>query len=178
MLEFLSQMEDLKLPERANIGFIDDGSEESGEIMNLMIRKNLLFKIVAAPDSSLDLNVRPGSKEYPVGKGFDPDETAQKIRSELTDARRFLRIYGSEVVIARMKGTAKQVRIYLLNYGGSSRAVSDIRLRVLGRYPGHKITMFGTPKVEPLDYIVESKFTEFTIPRLTACTLVDLFAEP
>jgi len=178
MIEFLRQIEDLKLPERANIGFIDDGSEESGEIMNLMIRKNLLFRIVAAPDSSLDLNVRPGSKEYPVAGGFDPEATAQKIRSELTDARRFLRIYGSEVVIARIAGNQKQVRVYLLNYGGSSRSVSDVRLRVLGRYPRHRITMFGTPQVEPLDYVADTQSTELTIPKLTAFTVVDLLAGP
>ena len=176
MSEFLSQIEDLRLPERVNIGFIDDGSEGSGEIMSLMIRKNLLFKIVAVPDSRLDLNVRPGSKDYPVGKGFDPDETTQRIRSELTDARRFLRIYGSEVVIARMQGTAKQVRIYLLNYGGSSRAVTDVRLRVLGRYPRHKITMLGASDVKPLDYLADVQSTELTIPKLTACTLVELLA--
>ena len=44
---------------------IDDRSPEAGEVMNLLTRRNLLFRIVSAPDPSLDLNIRLGATEYP-----------------------------------------------------------------------------------------------------------------
>jgi hypothetical protein len=58
ILRFLKRMDAPTLPAQANIGFIDDGSPEAGEVMNLFTRRNLLFRIVSAPDPSLDLNIR------------------------------------------------------------------------------------------------------------------------
>ena len=58
MLRFLRQADAAPLPIRADIGYEDDGSPESAEVMNLLIRRNLLFRIVNSPDSSLALNVR------------------------------------------------------------------------------------------------------------------------
>src|SRR5215472_12676224 len=65
MLRFLRRTDTPALPPRANIGFLDDGSPEAGEVMNLFTRRNLLFRIVPAPDSKLDLNIRLGAPEYP-----------------------------------------------------------------------------------------------------------------
>ena len=118
------------MPILANIGVIDDGSPQTGELMNLLSRRNLLYRIVSAPDPHLDLNIRLGSKEYPKSEAANPSQLAQKIRAELTDEKRLLRVYGSEVVIARLMGNAGRVRIHLLNY--ANRPVTGLRVRVLG----------------------------------------------
>ena len=38
----------------------------SGEVMNLLVRDNLLFQLVTSPDRRLKLNVKLGTKEYPL----------------------------------------------------------------------------------------------------------------
>jgi len=57
MLEFLKALPPADLPSMANIGVVDDGSAQTGELMNLLSRRNLLYKVVAKPDPKLDLNV-------------------------------------------------------------------------------------------------------------------------
>jgi len=71
MLRFLKTVDAPPLPLRANIGFVDDGSAEAGEVMNLLTRRNLLFRIVTAPDPGLDLNIRPSPSfaEYSMWPG-------------------------------------------------------------------------------------------------------------
>ena len=45
MLQFLREIPEHDLPAMANIGIIDDGSPETGELMNLLTRRNLLYRI-------------------------------------------------------------------------------------------------------------------------------------
>ncbi|MDQ2948004.1 MAG: hypothetical protein M3Y27_19060, partial [Acidobacteriota bacterium] len=92
ILEFLRAVPEASLTPLANIGVIDDGSDETGEMMNLLTRHNLLYKIVAAPDARLDLNIRLGSKDYPKSDAADPDILARKIRGQLGDEKRLLRL--------------------------------------------------------------------------------------
>jgi hypothetical protein len=162
MLRFLRTVSGEPGPALADIGFIDDGSTAAGEVMNLLVRYNLLFRIVPSPDRRLKLNVRFD----PLADASNPGVTAHKIRDDLTDERRTVRIYGSAVVIARATGSASGVRVQLLNYGGAARSVQGIRVRVLGHYPKHT--------AELLDYTVDSKATEFTLPELKIYAVVDL----
>src|ERR1035437_8530500 len=53
MLAFLRTITGEPLPPVADIGYIDDGSGVSGEVMNLLVRENLLFQLVASPDRRL-----------------------------------------------------------------------------------------------------------------------------
>ncbi|MDQ6704326.1 MAG: hypothetical protein M3Z85_00020, partial [Acidobacteriota bacterium] len=62
MASMLKQVTPRALPAMANIGVIDDGSNAAGEIMNLLARRNLLFKIVTSPDPKLGVNIRPDAK--------------------------------------------------------------------------------------------------------------------
>jgi hypothetical protein len=57
MLAFLHDAKGDDFSPLVNIGFVDDGSAESGEFMNLLVRRNLMFKVVKQPDPKLDLNV-------------------------------------------------------------------------------------------------------------------------
>ena len=75
---------------------MDDGSPLVGEALNLLADANLLFRIVPAPSADYRINVKPGPEMA------DPSQFALKIRRQLTDEQRSLRLYGSEIVICRL----------------------------------------------------------------------------
>jgi hypothetical protein len=176
MLAFLEQLEAADLPVRADIGYIDDGSAESGELMNLMVRKNLLFKLVPSPDRSLALNVKFGSADYPREEAADPSRLAQKVRTDLTDAKRTLRIFGAETFVGHVAGDGKRTRIHLLNYLGTQGSGFDLRLRIRGRFLQPKTTVFGVVNANVQEYIVDAEATEFTLPELGMYAVIDLVA--
>jgi hypothetical protein len=162
------------MPPVADIGFIDDGTPAAGEVMNLMVRDNLLFRIVPAPDPKVKINVRLGSKEYPAEEAKNPGAVAHSIRANLTDEKRSVRIYGSVVVVARLTASAEHARVQLLNYAGVERKVNGIRVRVIGQYSKHQVSAADSPGAELLDYTVESGATEFTLPELKSYAVIDL----
>ena len=174
MLAFLRTITGEPLPPVADIGYIDDGSGASGEVMNLMVRDNLLFRLVRAPDPSLKLNVKLGTKEYPLEHAKNPGTIAHEVRANLTDEKRSVRIYGSQVVVARLTASGDRVRLHLLNYAGANRKVDAIRVRVLGQYTQHHLWLADGAGVELLDYSVEPGATEFTLPELKTYAVVDL----
>jgi hypothetical protein len=174
MLEFLGSVNAEPLPPIADIGFIDDGSAAAGEVMNMMVRDNLLFEIVARPDPRLKLTVRLGSQEYPLADAGNPALVAHAIRGNLTDEKRSVRIYGSPVVVARLTGSGGKVRLHLLNYTGATRNVDGIRVRVVGQYPKHQLAAAGSPGLALVDYSVEADATEFTLTQLKTYAVIDL----
>jgi hypothetical protein len=169
---FVKDVPPLQLPALADLGVVDDGSPVVAEVMNLLVRRNLLFRIVTAPQSSLPVNVRLGTPEYPVAEAADPSAFALKIRRQLTDERRRLRIFGSEVVVARMTGDDSRVRIQLLNYG--NRDIAGLRVRVRGSYRDGEAYVLDRGRVALADEVVAGGATEFSIPLLTTHAVVDL----
>jgi hypothetical protein len=169
MLRFLSQIAQPPLPLMANIGVIDDGSDTMGEVLNLMARHNLLFRIVPAADSKYELTVRN------TADAADPYQFAMNVRHRLTDEKRLLRIYGSNVVLARLAGDGSRARVHLLNYGGA--AIAGLRVRVLGTYRQGKLAAFDHPHATLQDFSVEDGAAEFTIPEMGAYVVVDLTGE-
>lgn len=174
MLEFLRSLGDNGGPAVADFGFLDDGSPTAGEVMNLMVRENLLFRPLARPDPSVKLTVRLGSKEFPLEHAKNPGMMAHEVRAQLTDEKRSIRIYGSQVVVARVTTLPDGVRVHLLNYAGGERKVDGLRVRVLGNYPKHHVAAAGIPKIELLDCTVDAEATEFTLPELKTYAVVDL----
>ena len=174
MLAFLSQVTPSDMPPLADIGFIDDGSAEAAEAMNLTARKNLMFRIIAKPDPKLALNVTFGSAKYPKADAANPVAFAQKIRAELSDERRSFRIYGSEVVLGRLQSDGKRLRVHLLNYAGASRPVPGIRVRVRGHLTKHEIKAAGAPGAGLQEFEAGREFTEFTVPEVKTYAVVDL----
>ena len=169
---FLKSLPEVNLPPRVNVGFIDDGSPVTGEVMNLLVRRNILFRVIAAPDSALDLNVKPSWNEGPNAGNPDPSRAAFAIRQQLGDDRRLLRIYGSEVVIGRVFGNRDRARLVVLNYG--ARPVEAPRVRLLGRFTGIDLHAHGVPAAAARDIATDANATEFTIPLLQDCAVVDL----
>jgi len=172
MLAFLKSIDGPALPAMANVGIIDDGSDETGEVLNLMARRNLLYRVVAAPDPTLDLNIQIGSPDFSKEAAADPFAFATLVRQKLTDEKRLLRLYGSDVVLGRLNGDAAHVRVHLINYGGGK--VDGLRVRVRGEYAHGTLAAFGVPRVALTDYAVSDGGTEFTIPTMDVYAVVDL----
>jgi hypothetical protein len=175
MLDFLRRIDRPSLPAMANIGVIDDGSDDTGEVLNLMARHNLLFRVIQAPDPKYDLNIRIGSKEYPKEAAEDPYQFAKAVRQKLTDAKRLLRLFGSDVVIGRLTGDGSQARVHLLNYDG--RKIPGLRVRVLGTYAKGKVAAFGYPHAALEDCRVQNGATEFTVSEMGTYAAIDLQKE-
>lgn len=171
MLAFLRRIEAPPLPALVNIAVVDDGSETTAEILNLLARRNLLFKVTKAPDPAL-LTVRIGSPEYPAAEAGDPFAVAVKVRQQLTDEKRLVRIYGSDVVLARLTGDGSRARLHLLNYG--RRPVRGLRVRLLGVYREGQVLAFGAEPAPPADWSASDGATEFTIPAIDTYAVVDL----
>lgn len=166
MLDFLKSLPVVgEMAPLANIGVVDDGSAQTGELMNLLSRRNLLFRVVATADSGLDVNVAgPHSA--------DPSAEAYAIRQKLGDNKRLLRLYGTEVVVGRLVGDGAKVRLHLVNY--SNRAVHGLRVRVLGNYPQSSVRVFGADGAQLLDFAASAEATEFTVPLLNEYAVIDL----
>lgn len=172
MLKFLQGLGDPQSTVLANIGIVDDGSEMTGEVLNLMARRNLLYRVVQSPDPKLDLHIQIGSKEYPKPEAEDPYAFSQKVRQQLGDQKRLLRIYGSEVLIGHLTGDANHVRVHLLNYGG--RKVQGLRVRVVGSYAHGTMADPGVSDAKLQDFGQADGATEFTIPEMTVYAVIDL----
>jgi hypothetical protein len=174
MIEFLRALGESDAAPVADIGFVDDGSATAGEVMNLMVRDNLLFQVVSGTGPQLKLTVRLGSKEFPLKDAKNPSMAAHEVRAQLTDERRSIRVYGSPVVVARLTALPDGLRVHLLNYAGAERKVDGLRVRVLGQFPKHRVAAAGSPQVELLDYSVDPDATEFTLPELKTYAVIDL----
>ena len=174
MLEFLRALPESDLPPISDIGFVDDGSDAAGEVMNMMTRDNLLFRIVGPSDHSGKVTVKLGSPEYPLAEAQDPTWAAHEVRARLTDDRRSIRVFGSQVVVARLYGSGGRMRVALLNYAGAERKVNGIRVRVQGKFASHKLAAAGSPQAELTDYSADGDATEFTLPELKTYAVIDL----
>jgi hypothetical protein len=174
MLTFLERVPGADLSPVADFGVVDDGSAVTGEVMNLLARRNLLFQIVAAPAPRFRINVVVGSPAYPREEAADPSAFALKIRRQLTDEGRTLRVYGSEVVLCRLLSDGARTRLHVINYGG--RDIEGLRIRLRGAYRQGDVQVAGVGRV-PLQHRVEADgATEFTVPRIATYAVVDLAA--
>ena len=178
MLLFLQRLGGENLTPLVNIGFIDDGSPQSGEFMNLLVRRNLLFEVVkdsnAHSTSNLDVTVVLGTPDYPRSEASNPSLLAEKVRSHLTDEKRLLRIYGTEVVVGRLLGEVTTARLYLINYEAARGPVEGVRVRVSGVYPRQTVLAPDTATSRLLDVTAAAGATEFTLPEVKIFEVINL----
>jgi len=172
MLTFLEQLPAADLPAIADLAVVDDGSATTGEVMNLLARRNLLFEVVKAPSARFRINIAVGGREYPAEEAGDPSAFALKIRRQLTDEQRSVRVYGSEVVICRLTGDAGRIRLHLINYGG--REIEGLRIRLRGAYRDGEAHVAGAGRLPLADHVVAGGATEFSVPRLATYAVIDL----
>jgi hypothetical protein len=172
MLTALEALPAAELPALADFAVVDDDSPITGEVMNLLARRNLLYQAVKAPSAQFRLNIVMGSRDFPVQEAADPSAFALKIRRLLTDEQRALRVYGSEVVIGRLTGDARRIRLHLINYGG--REIEGLRLRVRGAYGTGDAWVESAGRVALQDHVVADGATEFSLPRIGTYAVIDL----
>ncbi|HEY7516005.1 MAG TPA: hypothetical protein VIC87_16065 [Vicinamibacteria bacterium] len=174
VLSVARQAPEADLPPRADFALVDDGSALVGEVMNLLVRRNLLFEVADAPSPRFEMNVVIGGAAFPQEAAEDPSAFALKIRRRITDEKRTLRLYGSEAVVGRLTGDLGHVRLHLLNYGGGK--IDGLRVRLLGEFPEAVAYVAGRGRVELQDHDVAAGATEFSIPVMGVYAVVDLFA--
>ena len=180
MLRFLKAHEQAPLPDLVNIGVVDSPSHQLDEVLNLLTRRNLLYKVVPAPDRTLDLNVQLGTPDFPAEAAGNPYEFAARVRAKLGDDNRLVRLYGTSTIIARLTGDKSRARLYLLSF--SNRRQQDagaqgIRVRLLGRYRPTKLAAYGgNPDANVGDVRHPGTTTEFWVPDFSTCAIVDLEA--
>src|SRR5262249_55808074 len=146
------------LPAVSDFALIDDGTAMTGEVMNLLVRRNLLFQLVPSASPQFPVTITIGTTEYPREAAADPSAFALKVRGQLGDDRRSLRVFGSEVVLGRLTGDAGGVRLHLINYGG--RDIEGLRIRVRGAYGAGDAHVAGVGRLALDDRVVDSGFTE------------------
>jgi hypothetical protein len=172
MVSFLRALPERSSPALADFAFLDDGSEAAGEAMNLMSRRNLLFAVFREAEPRFQLTIIPGSEEFPKKLIANPANFAAAVRQKLTDDKRSLRIYGTQMAIVRAEGDGKTARVDVLNY--NTRPLDGVRLRVRGVYSKAELHAFGYPEVAASEFTVDEGFTEFSIPQMGAYAIVDL----
>jgi hypothetical protein len=172
MSSFLEGIPPADLPGVADLAVVDDGSALTGEVMNLLARRNLLYQVGSAPSARFRINIAVGSSEYPREEAADPSAFALKIRRQITDDQRTLRLFGSEVVICRLTGDDQKLRLHLINYGG--RDIEGLRIRIRGSYSNGVSQVAGAGRRPLQDYVSERGATEFSVPILTTYGVVDL----
>ncbi len=176
-VRFLHDVDSDALPPRVNFALLDDGSSEIDEVMNLLVRRNLLFEAVRSPNQWKGTIVRIGTPEYPKKMAEDPYEFAAVVRSRIGDDKRLVRLYGSETTVAMLYGDDHRSRLHLIQYGRNP--VLGMRVRVLGHFPRVIIAALGNRCVPAEDLVVNKTSTEFTIPEFRNVAVIDLdSAEP
>jgi hypothetical protein len=173
MLETLKTIPSVDLAPVADFGVVEDGSGAAGELLNLLTRMNLLYRIEKNPDAKYRVNVRLGTVEYPAQESQkNPAVLAHKIRSQIGDDQRSLRIYGSEVVVGRLMEGSRAARVLLLNY--SARSVLGLRIRIRGSYSKGELRASGLADSHLSDWTMDGAATEFTLPELQTFAVIDL----
>ena len=151
-----------------------------GEILNLLTRRNLLYKVVPKPDGALDVNVQLGTADFPQDAAANPYEFAARVRAKLGDDKRLVRLYGTATVIARLTGDRTRARLSLLAFEGrrqQNAGSQAIRARVLGRYKPTRFAGYGAGATAVLgDLRHPGDTTEFWIPSFRTCAVIDLEA--
>lgn len=159
----------------ANVGVVDDGSAEMGEVLNMLTRRNLLYRVVPKGDRSLGVTVEVGTPAFPRDALTNPSDFAARVREALGDDHRSVRVYGSSTVIAHLTGDDTRARLHLVSYS-RNRNQGSIRVRVLGRYQSSTVAAFGAPVDAALADVrhLDDTATEFSVPAFNTVAIVDL----
>jgi hypothetical protein len=180
MLRFIAARDQPALPVMGNAAVVDDRSPEMGEVLNMLTRRNLLYRVVSAPDPKL-LTVRLGSNDFPRETAKNPSDFAARVREKIGDDNRLVRIYGTTTAIVHLRGDRERARLFVLSYGDNRRRQGrnqqNVRVRVLGRYTPASFAGFGAaPDATLIDVENPGETTEFSLPSFTTYAIVDLKA--
>lgn len=177
MLRFLGAHAAAPMPPMTNIAVVDDHSPAMDEVLNMLTRRNLLYRVVPSPDRKADLTVQLGTKDFPKGSAENPSDFAARVREKLGDDRRLVRLYGASTLIANLTGDGRHARLFLLSYGRGrgGGGQQPIRVRVLGTWQPTGFAAYGAPEGARLaDVENPANATEFSVPVFNTLAIVDL----
>jgi hypothetical protein len=178
MLRFIKSQEAPPMPELVNIGVVDDGSPVMWVSVESADASGTLFFKVVKPDPDLGPNVQLGTRDFPAEAAANPYEFAAQVCAKLGDDKRFVRLYGTSTVIARLTGHATRARLFLLSFGSrrqQSAGPQAIRVRVVGQYRPAGFSPYGVSDEAKLgDLRNPGNTTEFWVPDFTTCAVIDL----
>jgi hypothetical protein len=180
MLRFLRTQDQPALPVMANVAVVDDLSPEMGEVLNMLTRRNLLYRVVSKPDRAM-LTVTLGTPDFPRDIARNPSDFAARVREKVGDDNRLVRVYGTNTVIAHLTGDRARARLFVLAYGGNRRRQGrdqqNVRIRVLGRYTPASFAAFGAAvDAKLIDVENPGLATEFSLPSFATYAIVNLTA--
>jgi hypothetical protein len=176
VLRFLRTHDQPRMPSLANVGIVDDGTAAMGEAMNMLTRRNLLYRVVSGRERGVDLTVRLGTRDFPADAVANPSEFAARVRAKLGDDRRLVRLYGSTTAIAHLTGAGGRARLYLLSYS-RNRTQPSLRIRLAGRFQPVGVAAFGDAgDATVADVRHPGRTTEFSLPAFSTIAIVDLAA--
>ena len=171
--QFLGSLPGAETKPVTDVAFVDDGSALAGEALNMMVRRNLLVWVARGTEPAASgLRVKIGDSGFPQHLASDPNEFAMTVRRKLTDANRTLRIYGSEMVLARLESGGGRTRLHLMNY--NRQPMEGLRVRIRGEYATITLSCFGITQTAPADVSADGGFTELSIPEFKEYALVEL----
>ena len=182
ILRFLEANDQPRLPALTDIGVVDDGSGVMGEVLNMLTRRNLLYRVVSASEGAFGVTVQLGTPDFPREAAKNPVEFVARVRAKLGDDNRLVRLYGTSTVIARLTGDGKRTRLYLLAFERNRRQQQGsnpqaIRVRLHGRYQPSKFAAYGAPPEAALSDLRHiGNTTEFWVPGFTTVAIIDLDA--
>jgi hypothetical protein len=173
MLRFLKAHDQPRLPPLANVGVVDDGTAAMGEALNMLTRRNLLYRVVSRPERGLDLTVRLGTRDFPADAVTNPSEFAARVRAKLGDDKRLVRVFGSATAIAHLTGAGDRARLYVLSYS-RNRNQPALRVRLAGRYRSADVAAYGVaPGAALADIRHPGGTTEFSLPPFSTIAIAD-----
>jgi hypothetical protein len=172
MLQFLKSLRHGGPSPVADVSFVDDGSVPAGEVMNLLSRRNILFRRLRPDEPRIGKVIELGSAQFPKALAGNPSEFAYQVRRWLGDENRTIRIYGSENVLAYVTRNDDFTRVHLLNY--TANPAEGIRVRVSGSFRNVDLNVFEVPGAKPEDLLSTSQATEFTVASMNEYAAVDL----
>lgn len=174
VLEFLKAQDQPALPVMANIDVVDDESPMMGEVLNLLTRRNLLYRVVSKPDPQREMTVQLGTSDFPKQSAANPSDFAARVRNKLGDDKRLVRLYGTNTVIAHLTGDGKRTRLVLLSYS-RNRTQPGVRVRLLNAYVPAKFVAYGTGSAaQLLDIEGSGSAVEFSVPPFSTIAIIDL----
>ena len=174
MLAFLEALPAVDLPPVSDLAIVDDGSAITGEVMNLLARRNLLFQVVQAPSPRFPLNDQHRERPIPARRGrrserLRPEDPSSAHRRAATPASlrergRHLPAHGrccageaapDQLRRARDRGAAHPAARSVQQRRGSGRRCGPHRAGGPRRRRGA---------------------TEFSVPRIATYAVIDLEA--
>lgn len=175
LLRFLKQLGAGEAGGPVDFVLVDNGDESLPEVMNLMARRNLQFRVAGREAAKKEGGVKVveiGSAKYPKESAADPYEFALKVRREIPEPERVLKVYGSELVVGRVTGGPAGLRVHLINYGRAR--IEGLRVRVKGKYKAGELKEPEAGAAGLQDFGNASGGTEFTVPSMRTYAVIDL----